>query len=58
MIAVHACLSIDGEQDGYEVVQVYTSPSSRIRAKGLDSYPKTLVGFSRTWVSARETRDL
>ncbi|KAF7529343.1 hypothetical protein PCG10_008053 [Penicillium crustosum] len=52
MIAMHACLSIDGEHDGHEVVQVYISPSSQIRAKGLDSYPKTLVGFRKTWMPA------
>ncbi|CAG8898348.1 unnamed protein product [Penicillium egyptiacum] len=58
MIVVNACLSNDGEHDGHEVVQVYISPSSQIRAKGLSSYPKSLAGFSKTWVPAGKTRDV
>lgn len=58
MIVINACLSNDGERDGHEVVQVYISPSSQIRAKGLESYPKTLAGFIKTWVPAGETRDV
>ncbi|KAJ5462933.1 glycoside hydrolase [Penicillium sp. IBT 31633x] len=58
MIVVNVCLSNEGEHDGHQVVQAYISPSCQIRAKGLSSYPKTLAGFSKTWVPAGQTRDV
>ncbi|KAJ5598582.1 glycosyl hydrolase [Penicillium hordei] len=58
MIVINACLSNDGEHDGHEAVQVYISPSTQIRAKGLESYPKTLAGFIKSWVPAGEMRDV
>lgn len=56
-VKIHATVSNIGSCDGHEVVQVYASPSSSIRDNGLQSYPKTLVGFMKVWVPAGESRD-
>ncbi|KAJ5240432.1 uncharacterized protein N7469_002023 [Penicillium citrinum] len=46
-----------GRHDGHDVIQVYVSPSVSIRKEGLQSYPKTLVGFTKVWVPAHKLRD-
>ncbi|KAH8434271.1 uncharacterized protein LDX57_011909 [Aspergillus melleus] len=56
-IAIHVTVSNIGSYDGHEVVQVYASPSRSIRDSGLQSYPKTLVGFKKVWVPAGEVRN-
>ncbi|KAJ5116824.1 glycoside hydrolase [Penicillium angulare] len=57
-ITVLATVTNTGKRDGHEVVQVYVSPSSSTRDLGLVSYPKTLAGFSKTWVPTGESRDV
>lgn len=56
-VTIHTTVKNTGRHDGHEVVQVYASPSVFIRKEGLQSYPKTLVGFTKVWVPAQESRD-
>ncbi|CAG7931610.1 unnamed protein product [Penicillium olsonii] len=57
-IVVHATVSNTGHCGGHEVVQVYASPSDRIRESGLPSFPKTLVTFRKVWVPAGGSEDV
>ncbi len=56
-VTVRVSVSNIGSYAGHEVVQVYASPSPSIRGRGLQSYPKGLVGFTKVWVPAGEHRD-
>ncbi|KXG52881.1 uncharacterized protein PGRI_081370 [Penicillium griseofulvum] len=56
-ITIHATVKNTGCCGGHEVVQVYSSPSECIRESGLQSFPKTLAGFSKVYVPAGECRD-
>ncbi|KAJ5110082.1 hypothetical protein N7532_002727 [Penicillium argentinense] len=57
-ITINATVANTGHRDGSEVVQVYVSPSTRIRERGLVSFPKTLAGFSKVMVPVSESRDV
>lgn len=56
-VAIYAKVSNSGQCDGHEVLQVYASPSTSIREAGLQSYLKTLVGFTKVWVPAGESKN-
>ncbi|KAJ9486468.1 hypothetical protein VN97_g6868 [Penicillium thymicola] len=56
-VTVRTTVSNTGRFGGHEVIQVYASPSESIRENGLQSFPKTLVGFTKVWVPAGESRD-
>ncbi|KAI1098662.1 beta-glucosidase B [Jackrogersella minutella] len=53
---ISATVKNTGAFDGAEVVQVYISSSPIIKEKGRDSVPKSLVGFSKIFVQAGESR--
>lgn len=55
-ITIHVTINNMGQYHGHEVVQVYVSPSTCIRERGLASFPKTLAGFTKVWVPAGESQ--
>jgi beta-glucosidase-like glycosyl hydrolase len=57
-VTVQTTVSNMGRFGGHEVIQVYASPSDSIRKNGLQSFPKTLVGFTKVWVPTGESRDV
>ncbi|KAJ6023765.1 hypothetical protein N7540_004562 [Penicillium herquei] len=57
-VTVHTTVSNTGRVDGHEVIQVYASPSDCIRQNGLQSFPKTLVGFNKVWVPVGESSNV
>jgi hypothetical protein len=57
-VTVQTTVSNTGRFGGHEIIQVYASPSESIRENGLQSFPKTLVGFTKVWVPAGESRDV
>lgn len=57
-ITVHARVTNTGKVNGHEVVQVYVSPSEKIRQNGLMSYHKTLAGFTKVYVPTGQSRDV
>ncbi|CAG8087391.1 unnamed protein product [Penicillium salamii] len=56
-VNVHVTIKNTGSCSGREVIQVYASPSVAIRENGLQSFQKTLVGFTKVQVHSGECRD-
>lgn len=55
---VRASVTNTGKVSGAEAVQVYASASPEIAARGLDSVPRSLVGFQKVMLEPGQTKEV